>query len=162
MSYELTSPRIIQDDIKAARAGLCLKVEDSRLIAIARSGCVEGLSAKAEVVCKQEGFASHVLYIPFEHGRADLTPVEGPRAWRLLELAEKALWSAELNAWDKVGEMVDAIWAQDRADLPPNPKLDLAYSAGRLAGAYGGRPVEGGFVFLAPPTSHAAIREVIK
>ncbi len=162
MSYELTSPRVIQDDLKVNRAGLCLLVEDGKLVAEARSGYTMGLCAGADVACKQDEFSAHFLLVPFDHGRAPLPPAEGQKAWRLLELAERALWAAELNAWDKAGEFVDAGWAEDRADLPANPKLDMAYAAARLAGAYGGRPVAAGFALLAPPDKHEAIRGAVK
>ncbi len=153
---------MLSDEGATGRGGLCLYEDGGRLVAQAQSGFIPGFKARGEVGCRQEGFIAHFLFVPFVHDLPELPAVSIPKAWKLVGLAESAMWAAELNDWGVTGAHLDAIWAEDRADLPPNPKLDLAYSAARLAGAYGGRPVAGGFALLVPPNKHEAVRRALQ
>jgi len=60
--------------------------------------------------------------------------------------------------WEKFGAALDRAYAAEREGLPPDPKRDAAYAAGRTAGAWGGRCGEGRVLFVAPPDKAEAVR----
>lgn len=77
------------------------------------------------------------------------TPAPTARDWvGGVDAVRDAVAAAAAGRWEAFGRALDAAHFHERNALPPDGARDLAYAAGRSAGAAGGRAGEGVVAFV--------------